>query len=214
MKKLALILILVPACAKSKDSAPAEQPAAPAPARAPAKDTPQPFTMAQATDGLPATGKLMAEFVTDLGSIHCELKPDAAPETVASFVGLARGLKPFLDASSHDWVKKPFYDGLAFHRVIPGFVAQGGCPEGTGAGGPGWVIPCETKGNPHKHKTGALSMAHRGKDTGGSQFFLVLAPQPHLDGMHTVFGRATGGLDVMQNLEIGDEIKGIVFTAG
>ena len=135
---------------------------------------------------------------TSKGDIAIDLYPKEAPNTVANFYTLAAD---------------GFYDGLAFHRVIPGFVAQGGCPEGTGGGGPGWSIPCETKGNPHKHKTGSLSMAHRGKDTGGSQFFLVLAPQPHLDGLHTVFGQVAEGLDVMQDLDVGDEIKGIKFTA-
>lgn len=134
---------------------------------------------------------------TSKGDITIDLFPKEAPNTVANFYVLA---------------SDGFYDGLAFHRVIPGFVAQGGCPEGTGAGGPGWTIRCELKGNPHKHKTGALSMAHRGPDTGGSQFFLVLAPQPHLDGKHTVFGQVSDGLDVMQALEVGDEIKGIKFT--
>jgi peptidyl-prolyl cis-trans isomerase B (cyclophilin B) len=138
-----------------------------------------------------------AVMTTSKGDITIDLFPKEAPNTVANFYTLA---------------SDGFYDGLAFHRVIPGFVAQGGCPEGTGAGGPGWVIACETKGNPHKHKTGSLSMAHRGKDTGGSQFFLVLAPQPHLDGLHTVFGQVSGGLDVMQDLEMGDEIKSVKFT--
>jgi peptidyl-prolyl cis-trans isomerase B (cyclophilin B) len=138
-----------------------------------------------------------AVMTTSKGDITIDLFPKEAPNTVANFYTLA---------------SDGFYDGLAFHRVIPGFVAQGGCPEGTGAGGPGWVIACETKGNPHKHKTGSLSMAHRGKDTGGSQFFLVLAPQPHLDGLHTVFGQVSGGLEIMQDLEIGDEIKSIKFT--
>jgi cyclophilin family peptidyl-prolyl cis-trans isomerase len=138
-----------------------------------------------------------AVMTTSKGDITIDLFPKEAPNTVANFYTLASG---------------GFYDGLAFHRVIPGFVAQGGCPEGTGAGGPGWVIACETKGNPHRHKTGSLSMAHRGKDTGGSQFFLVLAPQPHLDGLHTVFGQVAEGLDVMQNLEVGDEIKSVKFT--
>lgn len=142
-------------------------------------------------------GLTQCVMTTSKGDITIDLFPKEAPNTVANFYVLA---------------SDGFYDGLAFHRVIPGFVAQGGCPEGTGAGGPGWVIPCETKGNPHKHKTGSLSMAHRGKDTGGSQFFLVLAPQPHLDGLHTVFGQVSAGLDVMQNLEIGDEIKGVKFT--
>src|SRR6185295_10277622 len=89
--------------------------------------------------------------------------PEAAPNTVANWHALATS---------------GFYDGLTFHRVIEGFVAQGGCPDGDGTGGPGWRIACETKGNPHKHETGSLSMAHAGRDTGGSQFFLVLEPQP------------------------------------
>ena len=142
-------------------------------------------------------GLTQCVMTTSKGDITIDLFPKEAPNTVANFYTLA---------------SDGYYDGLAFHRVIPGFVAQGGCPEGTGAGGPGWVIACETKGNPHKHKTGALSMAHRGKDTGGSQFFLVLAPQPHLDGLHTVFGQVSGGLEVMQDLEIGDEIKSVKFT--
>jgi peptidyl-prolyl cis-trans isomerase B (cyclophilin B) len=142
-------------------------------------------------------GLTRAVMTTSKGDITIDLFPKEAPNTVANFYVLA---------------SDGFYDGLAFHRVIPGFVAQGGCPEGTGAGGPGWVIACETKGNPHKHKTGSLSMAHRGKDTGGSQFFLVLAPQPHLDGVHTVFGQVSGGLEIMQDLEAGDEIKSVKFT--
>jgi peptidyl-prolyl cis-trans isomerase B (cyclophilin B) len=142
-------------------------------------------------------GLTQCVMTTSKGDITIDLFPKEAPNTVANFYVLA---------------SDGYYDGLAFHRVIPGFVAQGGCPEGTGAGGPGWVIACETKGNPHKHKTGSLSMAHRGKDTGGSQFFLVLAPQPHLDGLHTVFGQVSSGLDVMQDLEIGDEIKSVKFT--
>jgi len=134
---------------------------------------------------------------TDKGTIKLALYPDAAPNTVANW---------------HKLATAGFYDGIKFHRVIPGFVAQGGCPQGTGTGGPGWSIARETKGNPHKHKQGSLSMAHAGKDTGGSQFFLVLAPQPHLDGVHTVFGQVTEGLDVMQSLKQGDKIKHIRFA--
>lgn len=133
---------------------------------------------------------------TDKGTIKLTLFPDAAPNTVANWHALATS---------------GFYDGLTFHRVIEGFVAQGGCPKGNGTGGPGWHIACETKGNPHKHETGALSMAHAGRDTGGSQFFLVLEPQPHLDGMHTVFGQVTDGIDVMLSLTQGDHITSIRF---
>ena len=133
---------------------------------------------------------------TDKGDITIALFPEEAPNTVANW---------------HKLASDGFYDGLSFHRVIPGFVAQGGCPQGTGTGGPGWHIACETEGNPHKHKQGALSMAHAGRDTGGSQFFLVLDPQPHLDGRHTVFGQVTDGLDVMLSLEQGDHILGVDF---
>lgn len=133
---------------------------------------------------------------TDKGDMKLEMFPEAAPNTVANFYVLAQD---------------KFYDGLNFHRVIPGFVAQGGCPHGTGTGGPDWSIACETKGNKHKHIEGALSMAHAGRDTGGSQFFLVFEPQPHLDGVHTVFGQVVEGIDVLQSLEVGDEIKHIRF---
>ncbi|CAM3714410.1 peptidylprolyl isomerase [Alkalicoccus chagannorensis] len=124
--------------------------------------------------------------------IKIEFFPEAAPGTVENFETLAG---------------KDFYDGLTFHRVIPGFVAQGGCPNGTGTGGPGYTIKCETDGNPHKHQKGTLSMAHAGKDTGGSQFFLVLEPQPHLDGVHTVFGQVTEGLESLDRIQAGDVMK-------
>ena len=124
--------------------------------------------------------------------IVIEMYNEAAPNTVANFEKLANS---------------GFYDGVTFHRVIPGFVAQGGDPTGTGAGGPGYTIKCETEGNPHKHVAGALSMAHAGQDTGGSQFFLVHEPQPHLDGVHTVFGQVTEGLDTVLSIKQGDEMK-------
>jgi peptidyl-prolyl cis-trans isomerase B (cyclophilin B) len=121
-----------------------------------------------------------------------EFFPEEAPNTVDNFKKLAN---------------ENFYDGLTFHRVIPGFVAQGGCPEGNGTGGPGYSINCETEGNPHKHEKGSLSMAHAGKNTGGSQFFVVLDPQPHLDGVHTVFGRVTKGLDTIDDIKRDDVMK-------
>ena len=96
---------------------------------------------------------------------------------------------------------------MTFHRVIPGFVSQGGDPTGTGAGGPGYSIPCETDGNPHRHLVGSLSMAHAGRNTGGSQFFIVHEPQPHLDGVHTVFGKATSGIETVLKMRQGDVMK-------
>lgn len=128
----------------------------------------------------------------DNSKIEIELFENEAPKTVENFVSL---------------INKGFYDGLTFHRVIPGFVSQGGCPDGTGMGGPGYTIKCETMNNPHKHIPGALSMAHAGKDTGGSQFFLVHEAQPHLDGVHTVFGQTLSGLEIIKNMKNGDVMK-------
>ena len=102
-----------------------------------------------------------------------------------------------------------FYDGLTFHRVIPGFVSQGGCPIGNGTGGPGYTIPCETKNNPHIHKIGAISMAHRGPNTGGSQFFICHDSFPHLDGVHTVFGQVTKNVEAAVNMMQGQRIQEI-----
>lgn len=118
---------------------------------------------------------------TSQGELILELYEDEAPNTVANFITL---------------VESGFYDGLKFHRVIDDFVAQGGDPAGNGTGGPGYRIACEcTRPDHHKHARGSLSMAHAGKDTGGSQFFIVYAPQPHLDGKHTVFGRVVSGME-------------------
>lgn len=126
------------------------------------------------------------------GKITIEFFDEAAPGTVANFEKLAN---------------EGFYNGLNFHRVIPGFVAQGGCPYGTGTGGPGYTIKCETAGNPHKHERGSLSMAHAGKDTGGSQFFIVYEPQPHLNGVHTVFGKVIEGMEYVDQIKPGTKMK-------
>lgn len=114
-----------------------------------------------------------------------DLFENDAPNTVANFEKLA---------------KEGFYNGLSFHRVIPGFMAQGGCPTGTGTGGPGYSIDCEI--NPNKHERGTLAMAHAGRNTGGSQFYICYQPQPHLDGQHTVFGKVSSGMEHI------DEVKG------
>lgn len=121
--------------------------------------------------------------------INIELFEEDAPNTVQNFVKLA---------------EEGFYNGLTFHRVIPNFVIQGGCPRGDGTGGPGYTIKCETEGNPRKHERGSLSMAHAGKDTGGSQFFICHSAQPHLDGVHTVFGKVTDGVEVVDRVRPGD----------
>ena len=127
---------------------------------------------------------------TDKGNIVLELFENDAPNTVANFVKL---------------INKGYYNGLKFHRVIPNFMIQGGCPVGNGTGGPGYAIKCEI--NPKKHLTGTLSMAHAGKDTGGSQFFITHSPQPHLDGVHTVFGQVIEGMDVVNAIRQGDVMK-------
>lgn len=126
------------------------------------------------------------------GTVKIELHEKDAPGTVANFEKLAN---------------EGFYNGLKFHRVIPGFVAQGGCPHGTGTGGPGYTIKCETAGNPNKHVRGVLAMAHAGKDTGGSQFYITYDAFPHLDGIHTVFGKIVEGMDVVDGIKQGDKMK-------
>jgi peptidyl-prolyl cis-trans isomerase B (cyclophilin B) len=145
-------------------------------------------------------------FETTKGELVAELFDDDAPGTVDNFVGLAAGTKEWVDPKTRDKVKRPFYDGLAFHRVIPNFVVQGGCPLGNGTGGPGYHIKCETQGKRQVHKRGSLSMAHAGKDTGGSQFFICHSPQPHLDKKHTVFGQVTSGLEVIDKIQPGDKM--------
>ncbi|WP_025691508.1 peptidylprolyl isomerase [Paenibacillus zanthoxyli] len=126
------------------------------------------------------------------GTIELEFFPEEAPNTVANFEKLANS---------------GFYNGLVFHRVIPGFVAQGGCPQGTGIGGAGYHIDCETATNTTKHARGVLSMAHAGKNTGSSQFFICYAPQPHLDGVHTVFGKVTKGMEYVDAFQGRDKMK-------
>jgi cyclophilin family peptidyl-prolyl cis-trans isomerase len=124
---------------------------------------------------------------TTKGELVLELYENEAPQTVGNFISL---------------VEKGFYNGLSFHRVLPGFMAQGGCPDGTGGGGPGYEVYCECQKPEHRnHFRGTLSMAHAGRDTGGSQFFLTFRRTSHLDGQHTVFGRVVEGLDVLAKLQ-------------
>ncbi len=144
------------------------------------------FSLEEATQGLPGKGQLMAEIVTDLGTLSCELYDDKAPITVANFIGLARGKRAWKDSGK--WVKKPLYDGTKFHRIIKTFMIQGGDPNGNGSGGPGYVIPDEIWENAHHSRPGLLCMANRGPDTNGSQFFILNNMAPHLDGGYTIFG--------------------------
>ncbi len=130
---------------------------------------------------------------TEKGDMVAELYEDDAPGTVANFVKL---------------IKDGFYDGLTFHRVIPDFVVQGGCPDGTGAGGPGYTINCELDGEKQYHDRGVLSMAHAGRNTGGSQFFICHSRNntSHLDGNHTCFGKVIENVDVIDDIRQGDKI--------
>jgi peptidyl-prolyl cis-trans isomerase B (cyclophilin B) len=148
-----------------------------------------------------ATKKAMLE--TAKGRIEADLFADEVPDTVANFEKLANA---------------GFYDGTKFHRVIPNFMIQGGDPYSktgkgrVGTGGPGYTIKCETAKNVHKHVAGTLAMAHAGKDTGGSQFFICHSSQPHLDGVHTVFGQVTKGQEVVAKIAQNDEVRSIRVT--
>lgn len=139
-----------------------------------------------------------ATISTAHGDIELELYVKEAPLTVNSFVFLAQD---------------GFYDGVVFHRVIPGFVAQGGDPTGTGTGGPGYKFEDEVspRNVPHRHQEGSLSMANAGPGTNGSQFFICFAPQPHLDGKHTVFGKVTSGMDAVRKLKNGDKMNKVTI---
>jgi len=140
-----------------------------------------------------------AEIITEKGTMIVDFYDKDAPGTVANFIKLA---------------KAGFYDGLTFHRVIPDFVIQGGCPNGTGTGGPGYAIMCETGGDNQYHDRGVLSMAHAGKNTGGSQFFICHSRTntKHLDRVHTCFGKVVDGLDVIDKIKQGDKITKITIT--
>lgn len=140
-----------------------------------------------------------AEIHTEKGVMKVSFFEKDAPNTVDNFVSLS---------------KKGFYDGLTFHRVIPNFVIQGGCPDGTGAGGPGYTIDCELDGENQHHDLGVLSMAHAGRNTGGSQFFICHNREntQHLDRNHTVFGKVTEGLEVIPQIKQGDTIAKITVS--
>lgn len=138
-----------------------------------------------------------ATIETNTGVIELELYPQHAPKTVNNFVFLAG---------------KSFYDGISFHRVISNFMVQGGDPTGTGGGGPGYRFEDEVAGNPLKHEKGVISMANAGPNTNGSQFFITHAPQPHLNGKHTVFGKVVVGQDVVDSIREGDKMEQVKIS--
>ncbi|MFO0621697.1 MAG: peptidylprolyl isomerase [Polyangia bacterium] len=169
------------------------------------------FTIEEAVKGLPGKGTLTANIETSMGTFHCELFEQNAPNTVANFVGLARGLRPYLNPSTAVWEKKPFYNGLSFHRVIPSFMIQGGDIKGNGTGEPGYSIADETNAPYRFDRGGVLAMANRGPNTGGSQFFITEAPQPALDdggaagGHYQIFGHC-------QEVQLVAKIAGVPRT--
>lgn len=185
------------------------------------------FSVAQAEDKVakPAEKVAKAEakkarsatFETNMGKFDVEFYPDEAPETVENFAALAEGKKEFTDPKTDKKVKRKFYDGLIFHRIIDGFMIQGGCPLGNGRGNPGYSFKDEFSPIRRHDDAGILSMANAGPGTNGSQFFITVAPQPRLNDKHTVFGKVTKGLDVVMKIskvETGSEdrpVKDVVI---
>jgi len=148
-----------------------------------------------------------AHIETSAGEIVLELFEDDAPGTVANFIGLAQGTKEWTDPKTDKKVKRPYYDGLTFHRVIDDFMIQGGCPHGTGTGGQGLTIKDELAGKRQKHLRGSLSMAKTAApDSGESQFFICHSPQAHLDRKHTVFGLVISGIEVVDKIRKDDKM--------
>jgi peptidyl-prolyl cis-trans isomerase A (cyclophilin A) len=145
---------------------------------------------------------VFAEFVTSEGTFTVRLFDKEAPNTVANFVGLAEGSKEWTDPRTNRKVKQPYYDGIIFHRVIAGFMIQGGDPLGQGIGGPGYKFADEFHPSLRHGKAGILSMANAGPNTNGGQFFITLGPTPHLDNRHSVFGEVERGMDVVQKIGV------------
>jgi peptidyl-prolyl cis-trans isomerase A (cyclophilin A) len=164
------------------------------------------FPLAEAVKGLNTKGRLLADIDTDKGKLHCELYDDKAPIAVANFVGLARGLRPFKDPKSSEWVKRPGYDGTGFHRIVKGFMIQGGDPAGTGAGEPGYVFADEIWSGATHDRRGLICMANRGPNTNGMQFFILDGEAKHLDHSFTIFGQCSPN-SIIEKLA-GSEVRG------
>ena len=168
-------------------------------------DMEKPATQQQATKDLPKLDYgpgAYAVFNTSEGRIVCRLFPDKAPLTCENFIGLAEGAKEWTDPKTGRQVKRPFYDGLTFHRVIPNFMIQGGCPLGTGSGGPGYKFKDEFDPSLKFDRPGLLAMANSGPGTNGSQFFITEVPTPHLNNKHTIFGEVVEGLDLIEKIAV------------
>ena len=194
---LLITMVLLFGCSSNPEHS---EPSTPSTPSTPSESPAEPPDESDQTDGYPpmtidVNKTYIANIETDKGTIRVELFAKDAPKTVNNFVYLAR---------------EGFYDGTTFHRVIPGFMAQGGDPTGTGTGGPGYTFEDEI--NQHSHATGVISMANSGPDTNGSQFFITYAPQPHLDGLHTVFGQVIEGMNVLNRLTPRDPTENPSFT--
>lgn len=163
------------------------------------------FTLAEATKDLKGAGALVAKIDTTKGALQCKLFDDKAPNTVANFIGLATGKRAWRDPSTRLWVNKPAYDGTVFHRVIKGFMIQGGDPRGDGTGEPGYVIPDEIWEGAKHDRAGLLCMANRGHNTNGAQFFITDDAAKHLDGNYTIFGECAP-VEVVHDIAKGDVI--------
>lgn len=146
------------------------------------------FSLAEAVRDIPGTGALLATIETNKGALTCKLFEDKAPVTVANFVGLATGKRPWKDPATETWVTKPAYDGTTFHRIIKGFMIQGGDAKGTGSGEAGYTIKDEVWAGARHDRAGLLCMANRGPDTNSAQFFITDDAAKHLDGGYTIFG--------------------------
>ena len=158
------------------------------------------------------TKTLTATLRTSQGTVEVRLFPDHAPKTVANFVELAEGGREWTDPRTRQATTGRLYDGTVFHRVIPRFMIQGGDPEGSGRGGPGYRFEDEIKGKTNQHKVGSLSMANAGPNTNGSQFFITHVVTDYLDPKHTVFGQVLKGQDVVNAVKQGDKLISVTIT--
>jgi peptidyl-prolyl cis-trans isomerase A (cyclophilin A) len=209
---MALILAVAPAAAQTSTAKPAPQTQKPAPAKpaapatakpAPATEKPAAATAKPVEPAAPAaTAKqygpgIYAHFTTNLGNFIVRFFDKDAPITVQNFVGLAEGKKQWTDPKTNRPVRRPYYNNLTFHRIIPKFMIQGGDPTGTGMGGPGFKFNDETSPKLKHDRPGIVSMANAGPNTNGGQFFVTVAPYPSLDGKYSIFGEVVEGLDIV-----------------